>query len=85
MSAVEEMENLQRCIARLRLRIEHQTRHVEGLADHPELAERAGRILAQDMEHLRQVLVQADELRMHIDRQTAREEEKQVGGKKDIA
>jgi hypothetical protein len=85
MSAAEELEILQRSIGRLRLRIEHQTKHVEGLADHPELAERAGKILAQDLEHLRQVLVQADELTMHIDRQTAREEEKQASGRKDIA
>jgi hypothetical protein len=85
MSAVEDLEALERYIARLRVQIEQQTKHVEGLVDYPELAGRASEILASDMENLRQGLIQIEELKTQVVRELAHPKGKPAADKSDVA
>jgi hypothetical protein len=66
MSAFDELEALETYIRRLRTRIGHQAMHVEGLADYPDIAERAREILAQELEQLRVALIQVEELKKQV-------------------
>jgi tRNA U34 5-carboxymethylaminomethyl modifying GTPase MnmE/TrmE len=85
MSAVEELEVLQRQIARLRQRVEHQAMHVEGLAAYPELATRAGKILEQVTENLRLALIQLAEIRAQVDREATQVTKGPLTHKSDVA
>ena len=85
MSAVEELEVLQRQIARLRQRVEHQAMHVDGLAEYPELARRAGKILEQETENLRLALIQLAEIRAQVDREATQFTEDPPAHKSDVA
>ncbi len=69
MSPAEELDSLERQISRLRLRMEHQAMHVEGLAEYPQLAERAEEILAEDAERLRRTLIRFAEVKADMDRE----------------
>jgi hypothetical protein len=66
MSALQQLEELEKYIRRLRTRIAHQAVHVEGLADYPAIAERAREILAQELEQLRVALIQVEELKKQV-------------------
>lgn len=67
-----ELKNVQQHIARLNRRIEQQVKHLEGLADYPDLAKRAGDIVAKDSEELRLALIQLEDMK----RQTQAKDEK---------
>jgi tRNA U34 5-carboxymethylaminomethyl modifying GTPase MnmE/TrmE len=71
MSALEQLEELEKYIPRLRTRIAHQAMHVEGLADYPHIAKRAREILAQEMEDLRRALIQVEQLRKQAAKEAA--------------
>ena len=72
MSALEQLEELEKYIPRLRTRIAHQAMHVEGLADYHHIAKRAREILAQEMEDLRRALIQVEQLRKQAAKEAAR-------------
>jgi hypothetical protein len=55
---------MQQHVARLRRRIENQTRYIEVLEDYPDIAKRASDALAQDSEELRHALIQLEDLKM---------------------
>jgi tRNA U34 5-carboxymethylaminomethyl modifying GTPase MnmE/TrmE len=84
-STAEQLEMLQRHIARLRTRIEQQAAHVERLVDYPELAERAGSILQQDTEDLRQALIQLEQIEVDAKKEDAALVRKPPGTKSDVA
>jgi hypothetical protein len=75
MSALEQLEELEKFIPRLRTRIAHQTMHVEGLADYPAIAERARVILAREIEDLRLALIQVEQLRAQAAKEVVRTRE----------
>jgi chromosome segregation ATPase len=85
MSAEDELETLQRQITQLRLRIEHQAKHVEGLADYPDLADRASAVLARDLEELRQALVQFEATKARADKDAGQVGDAPPGNERDIA
>jgi hypothetical protein len=85
MSPLEELETVERVIARLRRRIQHQAMHVEGLADYPHLAKRASAILVQETESLRKALVQLEEVKKLVAKETAEAEGKQPAKKSGLA
>jgi predicted RNase H-like nuclease (RuvC/YqgF family) len=64
MSTLLELERMQQHVARLRRRIENQTRYIEVLEDYPDIAKRASNALAQDGEELRHALIQLEDLQM---------------------
>jgi predicted RNase H-like nuclease (RuvC/YqgF family) len=64
MSTLLELERMQQHVARLRRRIENQTRYIEVLEDYPDIAKRASNALAQDSEELRHALIQLEDLQM---------------------
>jgi hypothetical protein len=84
-SAIEQIELLQRHVARLRARIERQAAHVEGLADYPDLAQRAGAILEQDTESLRQALIQLAAIKSDAEKERALLDRQPPGRKSDVA
>lgn len=85
MSAAEQVEVLQRHVARLRVRIEQQAAHVEGLADYPDLAQRAGAILEKDTESLRQALIQLEQIEADAKKEAAALEKRPPLHKSDVA
>ena len=64
MSTLLELERMQQHVARLRRRIDNQTRYIEVLEDYPDIAKRASNALAQDSEELRCALIQLEDLEM---------------------
>jgi predicted RNase H-like nuclease (RuvC/YqgF family) len=64
MSTLLELERMQQHVARLRRRIENQTKYIEVLEDYPDIAKRASNALAQDSEELRCALIQLEDLEM---------------------
>ena len=84
MSSAEELETLQRYIARLRVRVEQQAKHVDGLVDYPELAKRGSEILALDSENLRLALIQVEELKAQVAKE-ADAKETSVADKSNVA
>jgi hypothetical protein len=84
-SAIEQVDLLQRHIARLRARIERQAAHVEGLSDYTDLAQRAGAILEQDMESLRQALIQLEAIKSDAGKERAALDRQTPGHKSDVA
>jgi tRNA U34 5-carboxymethylaminomethyl modifying GTPase MnmE/TrmE len=85
LSTAEQLEMLQRHIARLRSRIEQQAAHVERLVDYPELAERAGAILEQDTESLRRALIQLEQIEADAKKEDAALARQPAGPKSDVA
>ncbi|HKF03810.1 MAG TPA: hypothetical protein VKB49_15935, partial [Candidatus Sulfotelmatobacter sp.] len=73
MSASEELRALEKLVSRLRRRIENQAKHVEGLAEYPELAERATRILELESENLRKTLIEVQEMKARVAKEAAEE------------
>ena len=84
MSPLEELKTLEQYIARLRRRVEQQAMHVEGLAEYPVIARRAGEILVQETENLRRALIQFEALKAQADKASRREKEL-VDDKSDVA
>jgi hypothetical protein len=62
MSTRIELERMQQHVARLRRRIENQTRYIEGVEDYPDIAKRAREALVRDSEELRFALIQLADL-----------------------
>jgi predicted RNase H-like nuclease (RuvC/YqgF family) len=74
MSTLLELERMQQHVARLRRRIENQTRYIEVLEDYPDIAKRASDALAQDSEELRHALIQLEDLEMKTQQEKDRTE-----------
>ena len=74
MSTLLELERMQQHVARLRRRIENQTRYIEVLEDYPDIAKRASNALAQDSEELRHALIQLEDLEMKTQQEKDRTE-----------
>jgi hypothetical protein len=53
---------MQQHVARLRRRIENQTRYIEALEGYPDIAKRASDVLARDSEEMRSALLQLEDL-----------------------
>jgi hypothetical protein len=68
MSPPEEIETLEKYIVRLRRRVEQQAMHVEGLADFPDIAKKAGEILVRETEDLRRALIRLEEVKAQFGR-----------------
>jgi hypothetical protein len=62
-----------------------QAAHVERLADYPELAQRAGAILEQDTESLRQALIQLQQIEADTKNESAVLERQPPGHESDVA
>jgi hypothetical protein len=62
MSWSAELEEVQRRVAGLKLRVELQARHLDGLTVYSDLAKRASDILAQETERLRLSLIQLEDM-----------------------
>jgi hypothetical protein len=77
MSALDELQALEKLVSRLRWRIENQAKHVEGLAEYPDLAERATRILELESENLRKTLIELQEMRARVAVEAAEESKNQ--------
>jgi len=73
MSALDELQALEKLVSRLRWRIENQAKHVEGLAEYPEIAERATRILELESENLRKTLIEVREMKARVAVEAAEE------------
>jgi len=73
MSALDELEALEKLASWLRGRIENQAKHVEGLVEYPELAERATRILELESENLRKTLIELEEIKARVAKEAAEE------------
>ena len=67
-----ELKNVQQHIARLKRRTEQQVKHLEGLADYPDLAKRAGDIVAKDSEELRLALIQLEDMKRQLQARDAK-------------
>ena len=72
MSTLLELERMQQHVARLRRRIENQTRYIEVLEDYPDIARRASDVLARDSEEMRCALIQLEDLERHAQEETDR-------------
>jgi predicted RNase H-like nuclease (RuvC/YqgF family) len=72
MSTLLELERMQQHVARLRRRIDNQTRYIEVLEDYPDIAKRASNALAQDSEELRCALIQLEDLEMKAQQEKSR-------------
>ena len=72
MSTLLELERMQQHVARLRRRIENQTRYIEVLGDYPDIAKRASDVLARDSEEMRRALIQLEDLQRQAQQETNR-------------
>ena len=72
MSTLLELDRMQQHVARLRRRIENQTRYIEVLEDHPDIAKRASDVLARDNEEMRCALIQLEDLQRLAQQETNR-------------
>jgi len=70
MSTLLELERMRQHVARLRRRIENQTRYIAALEDYPDTAKRACDALARDSEELRCALIQLEDLQRQAQQET---------------
>jgi hypothetical protein len=85
MSPVAELEEVELHIARLRLRIDQQAKHVEGLGGYPDLAKRASNLLAQDAEQLRLALIQLEKITLQMKKSQSLNRGRPADPKSDVA
>jgi hypothetical protein len=72
MSTLLELERVQQHVARLRRRINNQTRYIDALGNYPDIAKRASAALARDSEELRCALIQLEDLEKQAQQETDR-------------
>ena len=72
MSTLVELERIQQHVARLRRRINNQTRYIDALGNYPDIAKRASAALARDSEELRCALIQLEDLERQAQQETDR-------------
>ena len=61
---------MQQHVARLRRRIQNQTRYIDALGSYPDIAKRANAALARDSEELRCALIQLEDLEKQAQQET---------------
>jgi len=74
MSTLLELERVQQHVARLRRRIQNQTRYIDALGSYPDIAKRASAALARDSEELRCALIQLEDLEKQAHQESDRKD-----------
>ena len=74
MSTLLELERVRQHVARLRRRIQNQTRYIDALGSYPDIAKRASAALARDSEELRCALIQLEDLEKQAHQESDRKD-----------